>query len=100
MIITNNSRKQAMSVFNKITSGFTGFIYNGNDAADNGQVRVYVRENHDVVYYSNYFQDATLLGKLTAPMQERVLAGEAEEQRTFDYNNKIETEGPYAFSNI
>lgn len=98
MIITNNSRKQALAAFNKITAGFSGFTYTGNDIADNGQVSVYVRENNDVIYTSNYFQDSTLLSKLTKGMTERILPADQEEQRNFDFTNRIQAD-PYAFSN-
>jgi hypothetical protein len=99
MIITNNSRKQALAVFNRITSNFSGFIYRGNDIADNGQVSVYVRENNDVIYTSNYYQDSTLLEAITKGMRDRVLPSGQEDQRNFDFANTIQND-PYAYSNI
>ena len=99
MIITNNSRKQALAVFNRITSKFSGFIYTGNDIADNGQISVYVRENNDVVYSSNFFNDSTLEAKLTKSMLERTLTGEAEDNRDYAYKNDM-LENPMAYSNI
>lgn len=98
MTILNDNRQQAIRTFNRVISGFHGWIYAEDFAADNGQVRVYIRQNHDVVFYSNYFGESTLLNNLTPKMQERVITGEEEDQRKFDYDNGI-MEDPYRYTN-